>query len=96
MRRCRLELALNRSLKAAPLLPEDAATAELARQYARYLDGGGDRQLILVGRQYREVLESLGLTPEARAKLPTPAALPASTSLDELRARRRNRQEGSG
>lgn len=69
--------------------------AELAMTYARKIDAGGDLEKL--GPQLLAVLESLLLTPKARA-----AAMrgekndsPAKSPLDELRARRAARQRGT-
>lgn len=86
-----LARALERSLRALPKQPEDQAAVELARTYARMIDAKDDT-LHMLGRSFRETLETLGMTPRARAALtkPTPAESQGSP-LDELRSRREQR-----
>lgn len=75
-------------------LPIDAdkGAAELARTYARAIDTGGE--LEKVGPLLLAVLESMLLTPKARAAAMKGAKddRPAASPLDELRARRAARQ----
>jgi hypothetical protein len=70
---------------------DDLGAAELARTYARAIDNGGD--LDKLGPLLLAVLESLGLTPKARAALVKGAKdEPRTSPLDELRVRRSARQ----
>jgi hypothetical protein len=65
---------------------------ELARIYARLIDQA-DGSVTAYGRGFRETLETLGMTPKARAALTKgepPSAAPSP--LDELRARRARRE----
>ena len=87
-----LESALEASLQDLTLRPADQAVVELARTYARVIDGNVD-MLNMVGRAFRETLEQLGMTPKARAALargeqPKPSQ---PSPIDELRARRAKR-----
>lgn len=85
-----MELALGRALRATALTPGDDAIVELARHYARGVDGGHLHQ---VGRSLAEVLHELGMTPKARALLLKDAKPQLTSSvLDELRAKRERRQ----
>lgn len=89
MKRGRVELALARALRAAPLTGADAAAVELAKEYAKGIDGG---HLIQVGRSFAEILAELGMTPKSRAALLKTAPAPApAAGLDELRQRREQR-----
>lgn len=87
-----LESALDASLLDLALRPADQAVVELARTYARVIDGNVDT-LNMVGRAFRETLEQLGMTPKARAALATggPPKPTQPSPLDELRARRAKR-----
>ena len=88
----KVSLALARALKTLPLQPEDAAAVELARVYARELDKREDL-VTVYGRGFRETLETLGMTPKARAAITKGdrPATPKSTPMDELRQRRERR-----
>ena len=81
-RRGPVERALDRALQAIELAPADAAAAELARVYARFIDGGGS--LWHVGGQFRALLVELRLTPQARG-------LAAENPLQAFRAEREAR-----
>lgn len=88
--------ALEDALGALTLRGEDGAAVELARVYARMLDDGTDRA-DAVGRQFLAVLESLGMTPRARAAVVSKGGgsaerSPVNVKLDELRQRRRVRE----
>ena len=91
-RKGRLELALERSLRALPIGREDHAAVELARSYARTIDTNGE-MLNVVGRAFRETLEQLGMTPKARAAMAKgePQKPPAKSAVDEIRQRRESR-----
>ena len=83
---------LNRAVKSLEAKPTDEAAIELARWYARELDNAPGL-LITHGRAFRETLETLGMTPKARAamskgEVPKP---PVFSALDELRAQRERR-----
>lgn len=88
---------LTRSLKALQFPPTDAGAVRLALSYAQAIDEGGD--VARLGPGLLSVLESLGMTPKARATLlkgvrgEQPDAKPANP-LDELRARRERRTAG--
>lgn len=59
--------ALTRALKSVSLTENDRAAVRLAYKYAREIDAG--EPLSRLGPAYLSVLESLGLTPRARAAL---------------------------
>ena len=82
------------AVAALDVLPCDAGAAALAERYAAAVDAGGDLEKL--GPQLLAVLESLLMTPRARAaavKGATGATIAASP-LDELRARRAARERG--
>lgn len=83
--------ALNQGLSALALGDVDEAAVELARTYAGAIDDGGP--LDVLGPKLLAVLDSLGLTPKARAAQKGGADdKPTSSPLDQLRERRRARQ----
>lgn len=86
-RRGRMELAVARALRVAPLLPQDVAAVELARQQAQSVDDG---DLFHAGRGLLDVLRELGLTPKARTGI-VQVAKQEADPLDELRKRREER-----
>jgi len=79
------------ALAAAPVEPRDAATAELARTYARAIDEGAD--LAKVGPALLAVLEALGMSPRARSAVKKAVTDDKSGAnpLDQLAERRRAR-----
>lgn len=77
------------ALAAHPVEPRDAAAAELARTYARDIDGGGD--LTKLGPALLTALEALGLSPRARKAVKSDGQQPAANPLDQLAARRAGR-----
>lgn len=87
-----LEGAVRTALDALNLGPSDQGTAELALCYARAVDAEGG--LDKLGPQLLAVLESLGMSPRARASITKGATngSPSASPLDELRARRAARQ----
>jgi hypothetical protein len=88
-------LALERALRSMDVQPSDAAAVELARIYAAGIDKSLDMVPVL-GRGYRETLETLGMTPKARVALSKgEAAAPVASPIDEIRARREQRQRGA-
>jgi len=76
------------ALAAAPIEPRDAATAELARTYARAIDRGAD--LTKVGPALLAALEALGMSPRARSAVRKAATddKPSANPLDQLAERR--------
>lgn len=89
--------ALEAALEGVPLLPEDGATVELARTYARAIDLGTE-ELNKVGPKLLDALAALGMTPKGRAEL-LKAAGPKSTpnsKLDELRTKREQKRSRAG
>jgi hypothetical protein len=87
--------AVEKTIKALQLRPEDAGAVQLARKYARTIDGLDDEQLPkvlgVIGPSLLKALQALGATPDSRAgaaKGGTPDVSPARAALDELRARR--------
>lgn len=90
-RKGRLQLALDRSLRALTLQPEDDAVVALAREYTAAIDADG-QQLVMLGKNLRETLIELGMTPRARAAMfKGEPEKPATSPIDELRARRQKR-----
>lgn len=87
-------MALGRALKQVTLAPEDAAAVALARSYARALDADS-ANLAKVGHRFLEVLVELGMTPKARAAVLKGEKAPPRSPLDELRARREQKQGAS-
>lgn len=79
---------VDQALRAVPLGDEDEAAKALAMRYAKAIDEGGD--LSKLGPAFLACLESLGLSPRARAALKkgTENVHPNGSKLDELRARR--------
>jgi hypothetical protein len=59
--------AVNDTVAALTLAPEDAAAVKLAQRYAAAIDDGGDLEKL--GPKLLAALESLGATPAARARL---------------------------
>lgn len=84
--------ALDEALKALDLGQADAAAVELAKVYARAIDADGP--IDVIGPKLLAVLDSLGMTPKARAAQKGGSGdKPASDPLDELRQRRRARRD---
>lgn len=90
--------ALAEALEAATwLTPADAATVELARQYAAYVDEALimddpemiHRSLSVAGPNLQKTLTSLGLNPESRKQVMGGAK--EDGKLDELRKRRQQK-----
>lgn len=90
--------ALTEALDAATwLTPADAATVELARQYAAYVDEALimddpemiHRSLSVAGPNLQKTLTSLGLNPESRKQVMGGAK--EGGKLDELRKRRQQK-----
>jgi hypothetical protein len=85
--------ALEKSLGTMTFEDKDLAAVELARSYANQLENGAD--FSKVGPRYLDCLESLGMTPKARAALTGKEGVPSGPAvnpLDELRQRRAARQ----
>ncbi len=63
--------AVAETIAALGLKPEDAAAVKLAQRYAKAIDGAESESdaLAIHGHRLLAVLESLGATPAARAKL---------------------------
>lgn len=79
------------ALDSLPAEPVDAAARELARVYARQIDDC-PATLVDIGPKLLAVLESLGMTPRARAAATKGSTGGAARSpLDELRNRRARR-----
>jgi hypothetical protein len=82
-----LRQRVDAALAAVTLTDADQGTAELARTYADQIDGMGD--LAKLGPPLLAALESLGLSPRARAAMKGGKPdVPRSGKLDELRERR--------
>jgi hypothetical protein len=82
-----LVTAVRAAVKALSLAPEDQAAVQLAIRYAVAIDAG--EPVEKVGPPLLVVLESLGMTPKARAAVKGgTSASPSDSPLDELRARR--------
>lgn len=84
-----LRAALDKALEDVAVLPKDGATVQLAKRYADDLDNGADP--IKMGPAYLACLESLGMTPRARAAMTgkgDPSSGTGTRALDQLRARR--------
>lgn len=86
-----LESAVTRALAEVTVQTADAGVIELALTYAREIDAGGELQKL--GPALLSVLESLLMTPKARAALVKGVkdVEPPKSPLDELRARRNAR-----
>ena len=85
------------TIAALKLDGQDAAAAQLALALANAIDVADKPAAALrwLGPELLKVLESLGATPAARARMPKPQAAPQRASrLDELRAVRA-RQPGA-
>ncbi len=85
-----LKPAVADTIAALDLKPEDTAAAVLARRYAKAIDDGDGDALSWLGPKLLAVLEQLGATPAARAKLkgrPAPDGKP--NRLSQLRDARR-------
>jgi hypothetical protein len=62
--------AVAETIAALELKPEDAAAVKLAERYAAAIDNDGEGDALdRLGPKLHAVLESLGATPAARAKL---------------------------
>lgn len=86
----KVELALGRAVRDAKLASKsDAAAVALATKYAQVIDADLE-PLAKVGKGLLDTLVELGLTPKARASVMKGQA-PATSGLDELRARRERR-----
>lgn len=89
-----LEAAVEETIDALDLKPEDAGAVELARKYAAIIDSAKDDRskasaMRWIAPQLLSCLESLGATPAARARLKGGQPVNAGPSrLDELRATR--------
>lgn len=82
-----MEHALDKALLGLILDQVDGAAVQLAREYAQAIDAGS--ALDVLGPKMLSVLESLGMSPRARAAITKEANRDAGPSpLDELRARR--------
>lgn len=83
-----LRTEFEQAISALTLSAEDTATVELARTYAGAIEDGGD--LTKLGPALLSCLESLGMTPRARAALKKggTADVPARSQLDQLAERR--------
>lgn len=83
-----LRAALDQALQQVPVADNDGAAVELAKHYATQLDDGADSTRM--GPAFLAVLESLGMTPRARAAQSGGKGAPDAgpNPLDELRARR--------
>lgn len=91
-----VERALRAALRDTDLTGSDGAARALAITYARQLDGGEDPTRL--GPALLAVLTALGMTPAARAALTGKGTADGRTPgspLDELRARRRARTDGT-
>lgn len=87
-----LGTAVQETLDALELSKEDKAAARLARELADTIDGADDRQEAMerLAPRLLAVLESLGATPAARARIRTGGgATRAESRLAALRAARR-------
>lgn len=91
-----LETSIRAALEKLPLEPQDAGTAELALTYAQAIDNGS-AELEKAGPQLLAVLESLLMSPRARAAILKGGRNEpvARSPLDELRARRAARTSGT-
>lgn len=80
--------AVRKAIGSLDLAPTDQGTAQLAVTYAKAIDDGGD--LDRLGPQLLAVLESLLLSPRARAAVVKGGKtdVPTGSPLDELRQRR--------
>jgi hypothetical protein len=90
--------ALNKALEDMSLLDKDKAVVDLARLYARAIDSMPITELEKFGPKYLAVLESLGMTPKARAALVKGKDNDSDSNkspLDELRARRNQRERNA-
>ena len=89
-----LEAAVEQTIAALELEPEDAGAVELARKYAMAIDSATDERakasaMRWIAPQLLNVLESLGATPAARARLKGGKVPDAGPSIvDRLRAAR--------
>src|SRR5688500_1983988 len=88
----RLAESVRAAVDALELTPADQGAAALAIVYAAAVDAGAV-ELYKAGPQLLAVLESLLMTPRARAAAVkgAPGASPAASPLDELRPRRAGR-----
>src|SRR5262245_61273110 len=85
--------AVEETIEALTLQPEDKAAVQLARKYATAIDEADpeDRAEVLekLGPKMLTALESLGATPAARAKLKGGAPTRAQNRLEAIRSARR-------
>jgi hypothetical protein len=97
-----MEKSIADALEGQPLEPEDVAMATLARAYARAVDRAGHSAEVLtdIGPKLFACLESLGLSPRARAAARkggtrgTTGPRPG-TGLDDLRERRARKRDAA-
>lgn len=82
--------AVEAAVEALGLGPEDAAAAQLARQYARRIDCAKDPSYAMrwLGPELLRALGELGATPVSRAKMPAKPVPERSTWLDDMRRAR--------
>ncbi len=88
--------SLEQALADMSLQPRDAAMVELARTLALHIDCGDD--LAKLSPQLAAVLDALLMSPKSRAAAAgkgAPKDAAGTNSLDELRARRRARVDGT-
>lgn len=81
--------ALEQSLNALTLKPEDAALAELARDLARAIDKD-PKNLATLTPKLNVVLNDLLMTPRSRMYLTTPKTEQEESPLDRIRNARRS------
>jgi hypothetical protein len=89
---------LDEALKVMSLPDSDKPAIELARQYAMMIDSFPLEHLEKIGPKLLAALESLGMTPKARASIVKGKDNDSTTNkspLDELRARRDQRQRNA-
>jgi hypothetical protein len=86
-----LAAAVAETIRALDLVPADAAGVALALRYADTIDQADNRADAVerLGPKLLAVLDALGATPTARARIKTGGAPSAGNDLDRLRAARR-------
>lgn len=89
--------ALALALASLTLLPQDGAAVRLAHRYAELLDTADPDVAIRIGPAFLAVLESLAMTPRARALLAGKGgtASDGRSGMDELRRKRAARRDSA-
>jgi hypothetical protein len=89
-----LYASVTAALREMDLQASDGAARRLALQYASLLEGASDpADIVRLGRGLLSVLESLGMTPRARAALARKGGVSGRNDLAAHRARRRRARE---